>query len=299
MANLALNPYQNVNWETVNQYKSNFHTHKDLSDGSCTPKEMIDIYHNAGYDILAITEHNHLTSGTTYPWTTYGKDPAVLNMLAVQGSELSVNHHRSSLFSDYNSDNGIEKSFVEISARDGLSIIHHPTRYSYDIGWYINLLKYDCVVGVEAYNKGDRYPDGRELWDKINCISNRMLWGYSNTDDHNGFYVGKNYQFILMTELTEIALKTAMREGAFFFCYEPAGTGTVNVPTITSITVDTNTITIQDANISYIDWVSEAGKIGTGRTFNYGSFRGKFVRAELKNNNGITYTQPFSFTVQS
>ncbi|WP_161822506.1 hypothetical protein [Sporotomaculum syntrophicum] len=152
---------------------------------------------------------------------------------------------------------------------------------------------------MEVYNKGDRYPDGRELWDKINCIGDRMLWGYSNTDDHNGFYAGKNYQFILMTELTETALKIAMQEGAFYFCYEPGGTGTVNVPTITRINVDTNTITIQGANISRIDWVAEARKIWTGHTFNYNSFSGKFVRAELINNNGITYTQPFSFTAQS
>ena len=41
-------------------YKSNLHSHCNISDGLNTPKEMKDFYKSHGYDILAITDHELL-----------------------------------------------------------------------------------------------------------------------------------------------------------------------------------------------------------------------------------------------
>ena len=44
-----------------NWYKGNVHTHTTNSDGELSPKEVISLYKNKGYDFLAITDHNKLT----------------------------------------------------------------------------------------------------------------------------------------------------------------------------------------------------------------------------------------------
>lgn len=39
------------------RYKVNLHTHTSLSDGHCTPAEVIRIYREKGYDAIALTDH--------------------------------------------------------------------------------------------------------------------------------------------------------------------------------------------------------------------------------------------------
>ncbi len=51
------NPYKNINWETVNQYKAALHTHTSASDGDDTLLESIERHYETGYDIVSITDH--------------------------------------------------------------------------------------------------------------------------------------------------------------------------------------------------------------------------------------------------
>ncbi len=89
------NPYANVNWGQVQTYLANFHAHTIKSDGRAEPAKMIYMHADAGYHILALTDHdNHYahrdgerdilqnyrhrddntrvpTSETTWPWTRW------------------------------------------------------------------------------------------------------------------------------------------------------------------------------------------------------------------------------------
>ncbi len=38
-------------------YKGNLHTHSDRSDGTIAPRQVIDIYRDAGYDFVSLTDH--------------------------------------------------------------------------------------------------------------------------------------------------------------------------------------------------------------------------------------------------
>lgn len=40
-----------------NVYKANLHCHSNLSDGKLTPEELVQMYHDLGYSVLAITDH--------------------------------------------------------------------------------------------------------------------------------------------------------------------------------------------------------------------------------------------------
>ncbi len=51
------NPYQNINWETINQYKTALHTHTNASDGDDTLLESIERHYETGFDVVSITDH--------------------------------------------------------------------------------------------------------------------------------------------------------------------------------------------------------------------------------------------------
>ena len=55
------NPYEQVDWQNHRQYKANLHTHTTKSDGGLAPQMAVDHYHQLGYNILAITDHNEVT----------------------------------------------------------------------------------------------------------------------------------------------------------------------------------------------------------------------------------------------
>ncbi len=51
------NPYADINWETVNQYKTALHTHTNASDGDDTLKDSLERHYQTGFDIVSITDH--------------------------------------------------------------------------------------------------------------------------------------------------------------------------------------------------------------------------------------------------
>jgi hypothetical protein len=263
---------------------------------------VIDEYHSAYYDILAITDHNRIT----WPWTDYGRDPAALGMLAVRGDEYSKSDHMNALF-DFSSDSQNFKSGIpHVEDWGGISLVNHPGQYSAPSGWawYIPWFRdYSSCVGMEVYNQGVRYPDDRRLWDNINeyyfWSEKKLVWGFSNDDSHKKSQLYRNFQYMLLPELTESALRIALQEGAFYFCYEPGGSGNENVPRIDEIVVDNEakTITITATGYESISWIGPGtDTVGDGTTFDYSEYAyTPFVRAVLEGSNGESLTQPFGF----
>ena len=46
--------------------KANLHTHTRNSDGKYTPEEIIEMYHGAGYDVIAFTDHRTTNKISSY-----------------------------------------------------------------------------------------------------------------------------------------------------------------------------------------------------------------------------------------
>ena len=65
--NLVVNPYKTVRWNEVNRYKGNFHTHTTESDGEIFGVEVIELYENANYDILILTDHDNYRPNAFQP----------------------------------------------------------------------------------------------------------------------------------------------------------------------------------------------------------------------------------------
>ena len=104
---------------------------------------------------------------------------------------------------------------------------------------------------------------------------------------------------MIMPDLTESALQAAQENGAFYFCYEPAGSGNGNVPRINEIAVDNSakTISIVASGYNTISWIGPGTTtVATGPTFDFSGYANTpFVRAVLDGSSGDSYTQPFGF----
>ncbi len=59
----VINPYENVYWSEADTYKACLHCHTNASDGECDLNEWLGLYYDAGYDILAVTDHGVINHG--------------------------------------------------------------------------------------------------------------------------------------------------------------------------------------------------------------------------------------------
>lgn len=152
-----VNPYENVDWATWDTYKANLHTHCNASDGDPTLTEMVEAYYDAGYDILAMTDHGVINYGwnkdretngifngfrkvypmdeETYQRITTGSDRGGRGMTDITGG-IEVNMavisktHVNGYFTTYGQGEwGIENDYktatVEIEKAGGYSVLNH------------------------------------------------------------------------------------------------------------------------------------------------------------------------------
>jgi predicted metal-dependent phosphoesterase TrpH len=299
------NPYEDVDWTMNGQYKANFHTHTTKGGAGATPEIVIDGYKSLGYSILALTDHD--TNGPiepTWPWQAFDRDPEKLNMVAIQGNEISEVNHMVSLFNDYgNSTVSSEKEALEeIGRRGGLAVFNHPGRYKRSVEWYTYMYRlYDHLIALEIINKDNRYPDDRKTWDAIltQLAPERSVWGVSNDDMHQPKKdIGFSWNVIILPELTKDLVRQAIEQGCFYFVHTPFGHEGPPVPVIESINVDeqSGTIEIEVSGHDYITWVSQGNIIHKGDQLNLNDLpeADKYVRVEICTVDSIIVgTQPF------
>lgn len=340
---ITVNAYKDIDWNNVGRYKANFHTHTSQSfDTNYSTTQVVDRYKDADYQILALTDHD----ANPYPWTMFdlynpeaeGRNPSDLGMLAIPGCELSkdrrnnwsestggeFNHH-TDLFTGRHGQEfmSLRESYAYTEALGGLQIINHPGQYwnlstEYKNGeknspeWHAEKFSlYSSLVGMEAYNQGNRRQNDRVLWDQILTLTmpKRPVWGFSCDDTHTSEQYFRNYQYMLMPDLSADELKDALKNGRSIFSYEYTGSGKAQCPHIESINVDEDKhlITVNSEDADNIKWISSFHRtgsnaasatntvVGHGKTFDYSGFNGTYVRALLVNKHGETATQPFGF----
>ncbi len=65
-----------------NWYRGNLHTHTTVSDGDLNPSDMCEVYREAGYDFVYLTDHHKVADVTELSTDEF---------LALPGAELSGN----------------------------------------------------------------------------------------------------------------------------------------------------------------------------------------------------------------
>lgn len=247
--------------------------------------------------------------------------------------EQSQSDHLNTFFAPFNNTSGatLESNIAKCEEVGGISHINHPGRYTggkntsgtagedasndpKNIQKYVDLfIKYNSCVGMEIINKldGDSYSD-RILWDNIlkeTMKEGRFVWGFSNDDTHSNSATGHSYNMMLLPENTATNVRAAMESGAFYASAKVAkreGYTNTNIdeindyqpPVITNISVDDkeDTITIEGDLYNTVEWIADGEVIATGNTIDLNDYEDKinnYVRAQLKGDEGISFTQPF------
>ncbi len=57
------NPYEDIDWDSWGNYKTQLHAHSNASDGYLTVQEFVELHYAADYDIVALTDHGTLNQG--------------------------------------------------------------------------------------------------------------------------------------------------------------------------------------------------------------------------------------------
>jgi hypothetical protein len=254
------NPYAGVDWTRHEACKANLHTHTALSDGRLPPRKVIDRYAELDYAVLALTDHDTKGPGgdrqhpdreqTTWPWPRFGREPRRLNLVAIEGNEISARHHIGSYFTGYGDSSATseENILAAIGRRGGLAVFFHPGRYERPAAWYANLFRrHPHALGVEVYSDGDSFPQDRQKWDDIleDLLPERPAWGFSNDDMHRPKNIGRNWNVLLLPERTPAAVRAGLESGAFFFAYCPQGPAGEPAPAVRQIAVDPAARTIR------------------------------------------------------
>ena len=350
-------PYDDIDWDTINQYKAQLHTHTLYSDGTLDVKDVVERYYELGYDILAVTDHgvvhkgwdkvpemmdiigynqyvNKLTpvSPERYKEITTGVGRDGRPMLDVPyGIEMNGlvirKNHVNGFFVDYGQGIlGQEEDYETViagnSAAGGITFINHPGDFlaaskengrakDYNqLKIFIDpLMKYDSCVGIEIFNHFDTTDRAdRILWDSIlqyTIPQGKNVWGFANDDSHYDDDIGITQDIMLMPELSNEALRTAMEDGTFFACSSYARyelgedfVGTCDYADISEIIIDdeADVISVVASDYDVIEWVADGEIIATGDTIDlkdYSDKIGSYVRFQIKNEGGIVCSQPF------
>lgn len=254
----------------------------------------------------------------------------------MNSDEQSVSDHLNTFFTPFNNEHGatLESNIAKTQELGGICHINHPGRYTggkntsgtageeasnnpETIKKYTDLfMKYDAVVGMEIINKldGDSYSD-RILWDNIlkeTMPEGRFVWGFSNDDTHSTAATGHSYNMMLLPSNNPENVRESMENGTFYASakvakregYTITDLSVINdyqPPIITNIQVDNDedTITIDGEHYNQVEWIADGKVIATGNTIDLNDHEGEinsYVRAQLKGDEGISFTQPFGVT---
>ncbi|MBE6687635.1 MAG: PHP domain-containing protein [Ruminococcaceae bacterium] len=207
------------------RYKAGLHIHTTLSDGARTPKEAVEIYKNAGYDVVAITDHweyysnaeiNGVKIISGIEFNTGGADTSddVMHIVALgmnKAPELSRNASRQEIIDTIN-ENG------------GLAVLAHPA-------WSLNTLEdvmsLNGFFATEIYNTVSDVGQSRRGYSGyiVDALANKGVFFPLVAADDVHFYQGedetKSYVMVKAGSSSQCDILKALKNGDFYATQGP------------------------------------------------------------------------------
>ena len=267
--------------DQVPRFKANTHTHTKNSDGSLEPAQIVSAYHELGYDVLFITDHNKITPAV-----------APAGMLLIPGEEVTPPsvRHVNALFATSVIDPGNRQpvDFIpEIIGSGALPMLNHPVWVT---PWTLpDLLALTGVNLMEIYNGSSAmtYPDNQVLWDGV--LSAGKLWyGVASDDAHRDYEIGKGWIMVQADALDSAKIRQGMEQGSFY-----ASTGIE----LARLDHTGGVIYIESRNGESVDFIGQNGSLLLRVAGPFGQYQvqgtDSYVRVVVTGKNGIkAWTQP-------
>ncbi|MCD6361717.1 MAG: PHP domain-containing protein [Armatimonadetes bacterium] len=199
--------------------KGNLHLHTTASDGLVTPQEAVELYQGAGYDFLAITDHNTVVDPTELDDLGMTLLPGV--EVAPKGGELGQTIHTVAIGLDEcppDPGNDDPQPYIsEISALSQFCFVAHPSWSSLT---FRDILDLKGIYGLEVYNTVCHHGIGRGVsevqWDDL-LVRGRRLHGLAVDDAHHK-YEDRFYGRIMLkaADREPESIYAALRAGHFY-----------------------------------------------------------------------------------
>ena len=202
------NPYENIDWSTVNQYKTALHTHTNASDGDDTLVNSIERHYETGFDIVSITDHGISDNS----WTDSSKNSRlvtdVMSLIGKTDGELVFLNEKGTLpkgmnyeIKTVNGDDyfitadgheilripyGIENNAVSVNAH--VNSWFAPFENNMPSGYKNAIVGVDKAGGVSVINHPGEYTQARyELYQED---------AYDMSNPSYNYYINKFYGYI-------------------------------------------------------------------------------------------------------
>ncbi len=206
-----------------NWYKGNLHTHTTVSDGELTPQETIEVYAEAGYDFLALTDHNAVNDYTDLD--SYGL--TLLTGCEIGGGtgDLGQSYHIVTLgletFPQLPENCSYAQAVAAAATQCELCFIGHPF---WSLITPAELLPVKGHVGIEVYNVTCQDGCGRGasefVWD-ILLAHNQRMWGFAVDDAHHRAGYAKSWVMVRAADIRPTTIMAALARGHFYASHGP------------------------------------------------------------------------------
>jgi len=278
-------------------FRANLHTHTDVSDGVETAETRVKQYRGAGYDILAITDHEKTSELTKYSTEDFlvlcgieAARPTPCGKKLYNLVYLNIPH-----YFDIPQGIDINTEIELVKNAGGETVLALP----YWSGLNINdMLAVKGYIAIEVYNavcEWNAKGYSGVHWDNL-LDEGRIVGGIACDDTHADGPVGGGWTYIKAQELTATCVMQALRMGCF---YSSSG------PSIEYFGIKDGKIILQCSPVVEVRFIGH-GRFGQqicaepGEKITTAEFeideQGKYVRAEIiDERGGRAWTNPVVF----
>lgn len=331
---VAYNPYSEVDWATWKKCLSQHHDHVGaietrIRDYDEAGYNAICLLNYSGVQSLEFTSKQRIWPLSKFI-TRYGSDPDFLattknlKFFIPSMEEVGLEHATSPFLTKY-----LEVWEPEFTRRKrtwqyssnqelidlikgfgGAAVIAHPTKR---IGLYSKL---EGFTAIEIYNafynlkhvtgkiEQDRNTHFLQVWDGLLVKKSSKIWGVA-VNDHFGAYnkrvkeshpriYDSGKTVVMLRDYTLADYRRSFEQGAFFAVHD-SGLEKNRFPAIDDISVQGDSIEIACVE-SRVRWLAWGVVLREGSSLKLSELPCgmTYVRAEVQNENGIVYVQPFS-----
>jgi hypothetical protein len=197
-------------------YTGALHTHTFHSDGTVSPRELMRLFRDQGFDFVAITDHNNTTHADethtpphTLPLRIIGEE------VTTPGGHASVWGLKSGAWVDFRvlpGDPRIRELVASARAQGAMFSINHPASECLACGWTHEVV--DGIDGMEISNgRHGEVANALAMWDKL-LVAGRRITGVGSSDWHSAPNpIDNAHVRVYASSLTQEAILAAIRAG--------------------------------------------------------------------------------------